>query len=83
MMIIIMSLVLICPHCHNPIEIEQINCGIFRHAILKINYQQIDPHTPEHICHQLIDYNLIYGCGKPFQIVNQNGEYKAIICGYI
>jgi len=56
-----------CPHCQGPIIIEAINCGIFRHGIYRANGQQIPPHTPKVKCEQLIQQNLIWGCGKPFR----------------
>lgn len=70
-----------CPHCENDIFImrSEINCAIFRHAVLKSNNQQINPHAPKEECEYLINNNMIYGCGKPFRIVND----KAIICDYI
>jgi len=62
------SIIIICPHCNNSVIIEEINCAIFRHGILKSNGQQMNPHTPKIECDNLINNNLIYGCGKPFKI---------------
>lgn len=59
-----------CPHCNGTIEIESLNCGIFRHGILKSNNQQINPHASKDECDNYVNNNLIYGCGKPFQIRN-------------
>jgi hypothetical protein len=75
--------VVICPHCKESIIIEEINCAIFRHAVLKINNQQINPHSSKDICDDLIDKKLIYGCGKPFQLIKKDNKYEAIICDYI
>lgn len=73
-----------CPHCSDFILIEQINCAIFRHAILKSNGQQINPHETEENCNYLIKNDLIFGCGKPFRIItNDINMYIAIICDYI
>lgn len=72
-----------CPHCNEYIYIEQLNCCIFRHGVLKIDNKQIDPHTPKEICDQLFKDGEIYGCGKPFQIQYINNVYIAIICDYI
>jgi len=58
-----------CPHCQEWIWIEQINCGIFRHGVFKHNLQQIPSHSSEQDCLQFIQQEMIYGCGKPFQIV--------------
>jgi len=75
--------VVICPHCQESIIIEEINCAIFRHAVLKINNQQINPHSPKDICDVLIEKKLIYGCGKPFQLIKKDNKLEAIICDYI
>jgi hypothetical protein len=37
------DIVVICPHCQIPVEIEQLNCCIFRHGTLKHNGQQMNP----------------------------------------
>lgn len=78
-----MILIIECPHCHEPMEIEQINCGIFRHGILKENFEQINPHLPKFMCDQLFAQGLIFGCGKPFQILQKNDGYIAIPCDYV
>jgi hypothetical protein len=74
---------LICPHCKDYILIEKINCAIFRHGTLKQNGKQIDPHSPKELCDYYINNNLIYGCGKPFRIVNINGIIETEVCDYI
>lgn len=71
-----------CPHCQGMVQISQINCGIFRHGVLK-NGVQVDPHAPEEVCRNLFEKEQIYGCGKPFRLMNQNGKYQAVECGYI
>ena len=72
-----------CPHCGGIIEIIQMNCGIFRHGVLKANNQQINPHASKEICDELFTKELIYGCGKPFRIVCENGTFMVVICDYI
>lgn len=83
-----------CPHCDMFVQVEknQVNCHIFRHAYLvnKLSNGQIQllgqigPHTPKAQCDQLIKEERIVGCGRPFKFVKQdNGEYRAEICGYI
>ena len=78
-----------CPHCEEPILImlNELNCKIFRHGIYKHNHKQIDPHLPKVACDELKKKDLIYGCGKPFQIVINSTEnslsYKAQICDYV
>ena len=75
--------ILICPHCNDYIIITKINCGIFRHGVLKKNGKQINPHTSKEICEYYINNNLIYGCGKPFRIINDNDALKIEICDYV
>ena len=81
---IITDIVVECPHCNAPVLVEKLNCRIFRHGALKTNNQQINPHAPKDECDNLLINNMIYGCGKPFQIVvNENKEFIAVICDYI
>ena len=78
-----------CPHCFTQIIIEKLNCCIFRHGILKNNGLQIDPHASKDLCDFYINKQLIYGCGKPFQLVpninsiSNDDKYIAVICNYI
>jgi hypothetical protein len=72
-----------CPHCNELIIIEKINCAIFRHGILKTNGKQICPHSSREMCEYYLSNNLIYGCGKPFKIIDKNGILEAEICEYI
>jgi hypothetical protein len=59
-----------CPHCDEFVIIEKLNCGIFRHGIIKSTLKQMEPHLPKDKCDQLKERNLIFGCGKPFQILH-------------
>lgn len=72
-----------CPHCGEYVVIEQINCAIFRHGVIKTTLVQINPHLPKTQCDKLKDLDLIYGCGKPFKVISENNEWKAIECDYI
>jgi hypothetical protein len=77
-------MIILCPHCKEYIEIEKINCGIFRHGVLISNGVQIHPHSSEELCNYYIQNNKIFGCGKPFQIIfTSQNNYEIIICGYI
>jgi len=58
---------------------NKITCGIFRHAINKKTLLQINPHTSKELCDLYINNNLVYGCAKPFTIINNNIEK----CDYI
>ena len=74
-----------CPHCKDYIQVfkKEFNCKIFRHGILKSNLKQIDPHLKRKECDRLKREDLIYGCGKPFQLIENDGVYIAVICDYI
>jgi hypothetical protein len=67
-----------CPHCGGSVQIIEINCGIFRHAIY-LNGQQIDPHAPKELCDRLVRENLVIGCARPFIIT----DGKISKCDYI
>jgi hypothetical protein len=43
----------------------------------------MEPHLPKDKCDQLKEGDLIFGCGKPFQILMVNGEMVIQICDYI
>ena len=75
--------IITCPHCNNYIIIEKLNCGIFRHGTYKNDNKQIDPHASKELCESLIKEDLIYGCGKPFQIIKINDIFEIKICDYI
>lgn len=74
-----------CPNCNNEIIVNknELNCRIFRHAVYKDTYNQVEPHLPKFFCDKLIDEDKVIGCCKPFEIINDNkGELVAIICDY-
>lgn len=62
-----------CPYCNIPIEIESINCGIFRCGVIKSG--QINPHaSKEQIEHLKSTQDWVAGCGGPMrynQMMNQ------------
>ena len=53
-----------CPHCGIMIDVQEMNCKIFRCGIYKKDGKQIPPHLNEEECKIL--GNTIWGCGKPF-----------------
>jgi hypothetical protein len=57
-----------CPWCEYTAQVlpNQINCKIFRCGNFKHNNEPINPHLPKDQCDDLVNKNLIYGCGKPF-----------------
>jgi len=62
------------------VELKDLNCRIFRHAVYKETGEPIPPHAPKEECDRLFDNGLIYGCGKPFRI-NENNDIE--VCDYI
>ena len=79
----LINIIVICPHCNIPILIEQLNCRIFRHGMLKSNNTQINPHASKEECQYFINNGLIYGCGKPFRIIKKEDKFIIEICDYI
>lgn len=75
--------VLICPNCKEYFIMEKLNCGIFRHGVLKHNGVQIDPHSPKELCDFYVRENKIYGCGKPFRVNLVNNNFDLEKCDYI
>jgi hypothetical protein len=77
-------LIVICPHCNDPVLISEINCQIFRHGVLIESGQQIDPHSSKEVCIFLFENKKIYGCGKPFQLIKDSkNEWTAVVCEYV
>lgn len=75
-----------CPHCNHmtTINIKEINCGIFRHAVFKNNMKPINPHESEANCNRLVRDNIVFGCAKPFKIIKlSDDKYITEPCGYI
>jgi len=79
-----MKIILRCPYCQDYFIIykKELNCHIIRHGSYKKDYKQIDPHLCKEECDRLVEENLIYGCAKPCEIIEENNEYKCIICEY-
>lgn len=72
-----------CPHCDDLIQVEknQVNCRIFRHAVYKSSFDQINPHTNKQECDRLLQGDFVYGCAKPFILDTVSMTVSA--CGYI
>jgi len=77
------NLVITCPHCETMVLIEKLNCGIFRHGILKKTGTIINQHLDKSACDLLVKNDLIHGCGKPFQVIIKDGCPVVTICEYI
>jgi hypothetical protein len=73
-----------CPHCSVEIIVakNELNCHIFRHAIYKNTYEQVNPHLPLLECQKLLDNDMVYGCCKPFEIINRDNKMFAVKCDY-
>jgi len=80
-----MDYVFVCKHCNENfiINLKDFNCKILRHGVYKSNLQHINPHESKINCDNLVNNNLIYGCGKPLLIVQKDNEYDVEICDYI
>ena len=63
------NLVVNCPHCSDPIIIEELNCCIFRHGIFKETAAQIDPHSSEELCNYYISEKKYMGVGNRFKLL--------------
>ena len=74
-----------CPHCLQFILVHKndLNCRIFRHAVYKDNFQPINPHATKEVCDELLNTNKIFGCSKPFRIIEVNGSLFVEECSYI
>lgn len=82
------QLVFECPHCDMLIlvAVGHVNCKIFRHGILKQSGRQVNPHLSQVECERMVQNDQVYGCCKPFQLVNccnLKSGWKAQVCGYI
>ena len=83
-----------CPHCNGMVIVPkgQLNCKIFRHAIYKVNINnviikgnQVDPHASKEYCDFLIENDYVHGCCKPVKIIGlkEDGRLNAEKCDYI
>ena len=72
-----------CPHCLGTVvvHVNEVNCQIFRHAVMKATGEQVNPHAPKAFLDQLVAQDLIHGCGMPFRIIDNNTHVVA--CEYI
>ena len=73
-----------CPHCSSEIavHIKDLNCQIFRHAIFKDTYRQVDPHLCKEECDKLVRDDKVFGCCLPFEISRQHKGLIALKCTY-
>jgi hypothetical protein len=69
-----------CPHCGGGVTVqaEQLNCRIFRHAVLISTGEPVGAHESKEACERLVAAGLVYGCGRPFRVVE---EYPADAAG--
>lgn len=74
-----------CPHCQGDVIIfpNEVNCGIFRHAMYK-DGNHVNPHAKKEICDRLVTEDKVLGCCKPFQLKkNEKKELEIFKCDYI
>lgn len=55
-----------CPQCGGVVQVDQINCQIFRHGVYKASNTPIPPHSTRVVCDSLLASGVIWGCGRPF-----------------
>ena len=79
------GIIVTCPHCQLPFEVEEGNCLVFRHAVDKKTLAPIAPHTPQAECEKLLREEKILGCGKPLRLAYDKAARLWIgeICDYI
>ena len=77
-------LVFNCVWCDKPIIVflNERFCKIFRHAIYKNNYEQVNQHMSESECNRLVISDLVYGCCKPFEIIERDSKFYIKKCEY-
>jgi hypothetical protein len=69
-----------CPHCGIVRDITQINCGIFRCALVNVKedseeLKSIDPHATKETCDRLLkECKIVSGCSRPFQVVRDKDK---------
>lgn len=69
-----------CPHCKGMVEVESLNCGIFRHAIrAKPGEKPVqEPHAKEATLEEWKKKGWLLGCGLPFVIDKKTHQVKAV-----
>ncbi len=78
-----------CLHCNEPFVVahNEFNCRILRHGVFKHNLQPINPHSSKEECDKYVRDGVIFGCGRPLQIIDSSGggggTYRVIVCDYI
>jgi DNA-directed RNA polymerase subunit RPC12/RpoP len=73
-----------CPNCQSNILVKrhELNCRIFRCGIYKHSFEQINPHLPKEDCERLKKEDAIFGCGKPFEIIEHESKFYVVVCEY-
>ena len=75
-----------CPHCQGHIVVveKDVKCGIFRHAVYRCSGEPVPPHAPKAVCEQLVADAKVFGCAKPFRLVQVgDGCWRAVKCAYV
>jgi hypothetical protein len=79
------TIILTCPHCYSTVVVleNEINCKIFRHAVFKNTYKQTNPHESKTNLDTWMNEGKLFGCAKPFQMIQINNEWFTKKCDYI
>jgi hypothetical protein len=78
-----------CPHCGGRVWLEKgledVRCGIFRHAVWKTTMQPIPPHSDKNFCERVLRENLVHGCALPFRVLMNNEKNTVVVekCDYL
>ena len=82
-----MDVELQCPHCAEYLIVNtaDMNCRIFRHAVMVATLAPIHPHASKGVCDALVAAGAVHGCAKPFRVVQTQpgGVFSTEICDYI
>lgn len=74
-----------CPHCKMHIHIawNDVRCRIFRCGVYSDTLIPIPPHSTKEYGDRLLKQNRVYGCTRPFQMIETNGTWHVSACDYI
>lgn len=73
------NILVFCPHCNEPIIIENLTNHSFRHGIYKSTLKQIPLFITDELSADYVKNGLIYGCGKTFMILQDTENCGAYL----
>jgi hypothetical protein len=80
-----------CPYedCEGYIVIapQQVNCGVFRHAVMKTTGRAVNPHASRAKCEELLKNEKVFGCARPFRLKRIKKGQETFVsieeCGWV